>query len=342
MAGRGAGHRRHPVTGVGPEGYRIAFGAAVDDAYEEAHGRTPLPDRAHSAPLDVLASTGAPGLLAYLALVTLTGRIVLRALRRGSALDAGLAAGLVAYAVQSLFLFPIAELEPVVWALAGLAVARAGRDRERVSVRVSRVVPGVLAVGAALALVAGGFDVVADHRAKHILAGAPADADGAADLRPDAVRYHLVEARARESSGDVDGAIGAVDDALVVSPLDPVARSEHARLLLDRARRSHDGHDLAVARDALESLAHDDPRNAAVLLRLGVARALDDDAAGAERAWIAAERLAPASAAASTNLAVAYAEQGRDDDARAAARRAIARDPSATRARSVLDQLDGT
>jgi tetratricopeptide (TPR) repeat protein len=89
----------------------------------------------------------------------------------------------------------------------------------------------------------------------------------------------------------------------------------------------------------LEGLADDDPRNAEVLLRLGLARALTDDDAGAESAWLAAERLAPASAAASTNLAVAYARGGRRDDAVAAAERALARDPSSERAAAVLENL---
>ncbi|MGI8686243.1 MAG: tetratricopeptide repeat protein, partial [Acidimicrobiales bacterium] len=67
---------------------------------------------------------------------------------------------------------------------------------------------------------------------------------------------------------------------------------------------------------------------------------LAGDAAGAERAWLAAERLAPRSAAGSTNLALAYARAGRWDDARAAAERALRRDPGDARARGVLDEAD--
>jgi len=52
----------HPVLGVGPEGYRIAFAEGVDVRYEQAHGRDPLPDRAHSAPLDVALAGGLPSL----------------------------------------------------------------------------------------------------------------------------------------------------------------------------------------------------------------------------------------------------------------------------------------
>src|SRR5690606_31272401 len=42
-----------PVIGAGPEGYRVVFADGVDRAYERDHGRDPLPDRAHAAPLDL-------------------------------------------------------------------------------------------------------------------------------------------------------------------------------------------------------------------------------------------------------------------------------------------------
>jgi tetratricopeptide (TPR) repeat protein len=115
-----------------------------------------------------------------------------------------------------------------------------------------------------------------------------------------------------------------------------VVRGEQARLLLERARRTGTRHDRSAARAALERLRHDDPRNAAVLLRLGVVRALDGDERGAEHAWLAAEDLAPRSAAASTDLAVLYARNGRWPDAAAAARRALERDPGSELARDVL------
>jgi O-antigen ligase len=269
----------HPVTGAGPEGYRIAFGRAVDDAYEIEHGRDQLPDRAHSAPLDVAATLGLPGLLAYLALLAVTAPFVWRALRDGDLV----AAGVVAYLVQSLFLFPIAELEPVAWLLAGTLVA--GR----------RVAPpsGVRVVAAGLAIAvafAGVLDVVADRRAKGIIDGDDIAADAAATLRPDAIRYRLAAARVLPP----DDAIEQLDRAIDVSPLDPVVRSERADLLLEI--------DVEAALVALEALAEDDPRNAEVLLRLGVARARTGDLDGAEQAWTDAARLAPDSDAARINL----------------------------------------
>jgi O-antigen ligase/Flp pilus assembly protein TadD len=336
----------HPLTGVGPEGYRIAFGRHVDDAYEIDHGRDPLPDRAHAAVLDVATTVGLPGLAAYLALLAVVGRFVVRGLRRGPPAVAGIAAGLIGYVAQSAFLFPLAELDPLAWMLAGMVVAAMAVPSAMARLRPVRVAPVALAVACLVVLVAGGLDVAADRRARKSLlslsARAPAPAAPASQLRPDALRYHLVDARVDEATGTLAGLEAAIDDldqALDLSPLDPLARGERARLVLELARGSGDAGDLATARQVLERLATDDPRNAEVLLRLGLVRALTGDAAGAEAAWLSAERLAPASAAASTNLAVAYARQGRHDEARAAAERALARDPSSERAAAVLENL---
>lgn len=321
---------RRPVLGVGPEGYRIAFGRSVGDAYERAHGRDPLPDRAHSAPLDVAATTGLFGLIAYGALVLATGAIVLRALRNAPPTLAGAAAGVLAYATQALFLFPIAELEPVAWLLAGALVATTDRT---LALRPRRWMPAVAAVLTVVALAAGALDVVADRRARALVAGDSNDPTGAARLRPDALRYRLAAARELPPAR----AIAQLDRALDVSPRDPVVRSERARLLLDL--------DPARALTALRQLAQDDPNNAEVLLRLGTAHARVGNTDDAELAWKRAEYLAPKSGAASTNLALAYAQQQRWPAAAAAARRALARDPGNQRARAVLDQAeqqDGT
>jgi tetratricopeptide (TPR) repeat protein len=343
---------RHPLAGVGPEGYRIAFGGAVDDAYEQAHGRDPLPDRAHDALLDVAVTTGLPGVLAYVLLLAAAGAFAVRALLSSPPWVAGMAAGVLAYAAQSLFLFPVAELEPVAWLLAGIVASCVARPGELTAVRAPRALPAAAAGLAAVALVAGVLDLVADRDARTALVAAgagghagPGHPRRAARLRPDAVRYRLVAARALEARGSVEGlaaAVATLDTALSLSPRDPVVRSERARLLLERARRSGSAADVAAAREALERLGSADPRNAQVLLRLGLGRQLAGDAAGAEHAWLRAERLAPRSAAASTDLALAYAAASRWSDARAAALRALAREPADDRARQVLQAADGT
>lgn len=333
----------HPVVGVGPEGYRIAFAEGVDADYEARHGRHPLPDRAHAALLDVAATTGIPGALAYAVLLALVGRFLLRGIRNGAPVVAGVAAGVLAYFAQSLVLFPIPELDVVAWLSAGMVVAVVARGGEGASWRPNVVVTGVVVVVAAVAAVAGVLDVAADRTAKQALEHDSSQAaTRAVDFRPDALRHHLVAARVHESAGRIDDAAEHLQRALDVSRRDPIVRGELARLLLERARRTEAPADITRASQELEALANDDPHNAEVQLRLGLALALDGNEPGAERAWLAAERLAPRSAAASTNLALAYARAGRTADAQAAARRALSRDPGDERAAQVLRMTDGT
>ena len=338
---------RHPVLGVGPEGYRTAFAEGVDARYERAHGRDPLPDRAHSGPLDVALAGGFGALAAWLAVIGLVGLAAWRALRRGPPWLVGLAAGLVAYEVGELFLFPTMELEPVAWLLAGVLVVAApvfvttddgrptgARPVGRAGVRRPFVaVLGTLVVVASL----GGLVGLAADRAAAAAADALARGDGAkaerdartaTRWRPDVVRYHLLEARARvaDGLGIVDG-IAAADDALRVSPRDPIAQRERARLLVARARATQVPAHAQAARRYLTGLLAHDRANATLSLLAGEAAQLDGDDRGAERAWLRAEDLAPRQADASTDLALLYLAQHRSADARAAIDRAVERRP---------------
>jgi O-antigen ligase len=341
---------RNPLLGVGPEGYRLAFAEGVDASYEREHGRSPVPDRAHNVLLDVALTAGIPGLLAYVGLLVAAGRFVLRALLRGPPWLAGVAAGVLAYGIQSLFLFPLAEVEPGVWLLAGVLVAHVATPAEQHPF--PRLRPAAVALGglAAVGVVAGLLDVAADRDAKAALRaldeGRPAlasrHAERAVHLRPDAVRLRLAAARAHSGDGSREGLGEAIDDlahAARVSPRDPVVRAEMARLLVEVATRSGAPADVRAARSYLETAVAADPVNAELQLRLGVAAALGGDDAAAERAWRVAERLAPRSSSASINLATAYARHGRWAEAEAAARRALARDPGDSRARTVLDDV---
>lgn len=317
----------HPVTGVGPEGYRIAFGGAVDDSYEQVHGRDPLPDRAHSAPLDVAATLGVPGLALVLLLVGCVAAASVPGCRDDHRRAASVAI-LVAYAGQSLFLFPLAELDPTAWQLAGTLIPAKlpGRRWTAAPAAVAAVVLGAV----------GLIGVVADREPRN---------DRAARWRPDVAGYHLAEAADHEavgSSAGLDRAIAAIEDARRWHPRDPVVVAEHTRLLLERAQRTGSPRHVTAARGALEAAAGHDPRNAALLLRLGVARSLDGDDRAAEAAWRASERLAPRRAAASVDLALLYARTGRVDEARAAAARALIRDPDNLIATQVLEATDGT
>lgn len=292
-----------PFTGVGPEGYRIAFAGAVDAGYERAHGRDPQPDRAHSAPLDLAATGGVPALAAWLAVTALAGRSVVAALRGDRPWLAGIAAGLVAHAAGSLFLFPVVEIEPVAWLLAGLLVGAVPIDGTPARLRPAPR-PALAALGAlaALALVAGIADVAADRHARRaadaLAAGdgrtAAAAAASATGLRPDAVRLHLLEGRARiaDRQGFVAG-LAAVDRALAVSPDDPVARRERARLLVGRAEATRAPAHVDAARAEVERMLARDPVDSTLWALAAIAADLDGEAGAARRALRRAEDLAP-------------------------------------------------
>src|SRR5690606_30524313 len=161
---------------------------------------------------------------------------------------------------------------------------------------------GGLAALAAVALVAGALDAAADRHARRA-AEALAVGDGAAAaeataaavrLRPDVVRLHLLDARARVADRQgVRAGLAAVDEALAISPGDPIARRERARLLVARAEATRAPHHVAAARTELDRLLADDPLASALWRLAAAAAALDGDAAAAEAAAARAAELRP-------------------------------------------------
>lgn len=325
---------QRPVTGTGPEGYRVRFPLAVDAAYERAHGRAVLPDRAHDTPLDVAATLGVPGLALFGALVLAVGRRIVRALRRGDALVVGLAAGVGAYGLQQLVLFPLAELEPVAWLIAGVVVATEPARRAAVTpdaerpVIGRRAVPLALGIAALAAGVLGVRDVAADRELRTsqraLVGGHPALAIDAArravELRPDQVRVRIGAARAL-AAVDPGAALRELDAAARWSPREPALVTERARLLGSPA----------AWRAALDR----DPMNAASWLQYGIAAAKSGASAIAVDAWTTAQDLAPRDPTASLDLARLALDEHRTTDAARAladARRIRSSDPA-------IDQL---
>jgi O-antigen ligase len=328
-----------PVLGAGFEGHRIVFPGEVDAAYERAYGRQVTPDRAHSGVLDVGVTTGVPGMLVYiLAVVWLLGRSV-RAARSRRPVLIGIAAGVVAYLVQQQMLFPLAEVDPVFWLMAGIVVAATAKGDRHVETQRSSVGSVIAAVLAIALLGLGLLDVRADQLAGQALtasvgggdATALERADSAAALRPDSIRYPVVAggvAAATGTPGGIETAVARIDKALDISPRDPILLIRRASYLLDLARNTGSDADLDRALSAWADVAGSDPNNADVQLQLGVVLALAHDAAGAEQAWLRAETLAPASVAPTANLVRLYAAAGLTADARAALDRVRAVDPA--------------
>ena len=281
----------HPLVGVGPEGYRTALADGVTAEYERTYGRQVLPDRAHSAPLDLAAAGGVSAAMLYVALTGGVAVVAVRRMRTGAAMTA-LGAAAIAYLIQQLLLFPIAELETILWLVAGVLVAPPARAAAPLPARRARVAAATTGVVTVALFLTGVLGVAADRAAGELtLAGSRR----AVDLRPDVIRYHLLvsalAARERTLAG-IDESIAAADDAVDVSPHDPVARLAAARARSARAIATGQPNDVTQALASWQALVADDPLCYDCLLGFGSAAALAGDAGQAEQAWLAAERLA--------------------------------------------------
>jgi O-antigen ligase len=299
---------RHPLLGVGPEGYRIAVAEGVDDAYERAHRRdTVLPDRAHSAVLDVTLAGGIGAGLLYLGIIGFVGRRAWRLLQTGAAARVGIGLAVIAYGVQQLLLFPLAELDPIWWVFAGV-VATLTSTGERTETRsvVAPLLAGLASVASVVMLVAGVLDVAGDRLARTALRAGDSQraidaADRAVSLRPDNMRYRLVAAEVRLDRGtlaDIDAATGEARRATDWSSDDPFATDELATTLSQRAAATGDSTDITTALAQWKRLVERDPHRASWQLQLGRAAALAGDAALARQSWTIAAALGEPGAAA--------------------------------------------
>ncbi len=313
------------LVGYGPEGYRTVFGAFVDEHYVIDHGRKAITDRAHNTYLDTALAGGWIAGIGLLVVHLGLGLAAFRRLRGPQALsDVALAAAVIAYIVQQWFLFPLAELDPFFWVVAGLLVARpsVGVRNNPVGSPVSGMKRFFGFFAAALAgtgLLAGLFNVVADHRVADAVAATDADravdrADAAVGLRPASIRYRFIASRLWSRHPDPEGVDRALDhlaSGLDRSPRDPALLTEQASLLLDKARSTGATTDLDVALTALSHLDEVDPNNPLPQQQYGVALALAGRADEATAKLQHASRLAPDAIEPLLNLAVVHLENMR-------------------------------
>ena len=303
--------RAHPVLGVGPEGYRTALADGMSAAYERDYGRSVTPDRAHNVVLDVAAAGGVLAALVYVAIVAVVVLGAWRWIRDRGPVEVGIAAAVIAYASQQLFLFPVAVIDPIWWVFAGAVVAvqsAGGSPPERSSLRHRSSV--VLAAVAAVALLgAGVLGIAADRLAKDALAGpgSVAAAERAVDLRPDVVRYRLLAADAATRSPTIAGIRAALDHthaALGVSPHDPIVLLADADYALLLAQSTGSAADVEAAMKRWSALADADHNCYACHLGLGYAAALAGEHATSREAFERAVQLArPGDAEAADALA---------------------------------------
>ena len=296
----------HPVLGVGPEGYRVVFPQVVPASYVRRHGTAVVPDRAHNGILDVAAEGGilAGGL--YAALLAMVVVVAWRALRSRDPLTLALACAVVAYVVQQQFLFPLSELDPLFWVVAGMLLAVTSSERAPgAQLRLPPVAPVAVATVVVAGLVGfgawmGAREVVADRlmeRAADARGNAGLrDADRATRLRSDSIRTWYVAARIASRGPaitDVDAAVHRAERGLHRSPRDPALRVLEADLLTERAERSGLPDDRTRARAVVDGYLVDAPNEPRMWVDRAAIAHLDGDLEGARTALGRAADLRP-------------------------------------------------
>jgi Flp pilus assembly protein TadD len=258
----------------------------------------------------------------------------------------------MAYTAQQQFLFPLVEVDPIFWVLAGLLVAATSRGEATIRLPRSPLVAGAFAVLALAAATFGALELVADRRAANsyslLASGNHAEAVDAADeaaaMRPDSIRYWFIASDVGSRPGDSD-ALGEglvrIDRALAISPRDPILMATRARLLLDLAQATNRVEDIDRATSSLSELTLLDPHNAGLRLLKGVALVQAGDLDAAEGEWRLAQSLAPNSAIPAMNLARLYLSQDRIEKARASYFQALSIDPLAPGLPELGRLLDG-
>jgi tetratricopeptide (TPR) repeat protein len=234
-------------------------------------------------------------------------------------------AGLIAYGTAALFLFPVAEIEPGAWVLAGMLCRQVARPDELVAVelpRIARLVAqaalgGALAWAAFVGIRAGAADRAVRTALTDTARGDPASAVRAAasavDRAPGDIVVRLAAARTDAALGTpagIEDALGQVDAALRTSRRDPVLGDEKSTLLVQRARLTGSPGDWRAAAAQLQARHAVDPRNPAVLLQLGLADASLGHYGDATFDLQAARFLDPSSPAPTIDLALVGRMEG--------------------------------
>lgn len=319
---------KRPFSGAGPEGYRIVFAESVSEEYSQTYGRKVAVDRAHNGLIDIAVTTGIPGLLLMVALLAILGRAVMTAFRSRDPVLVGTAAALVSYFVQQQFLFPVAEIEPLAWLLAGMLVVRVAQSNEfatwHPSPRSVRVLAGSVSV---VAIVLGGLDVAANRSAGAALESAARSefsraselADRAANMRGDSITYASVGAevnRLANTPATIEAALEHNARGLKISPRDPGLLAGRGSLLLTKARLDGSEESAHEAIGHWEALAIGDPNNGVFQLQLGAAYANAQIWVLAEAAWLRSSYLSPTEIEPHLNLGTLYLVTNELDKAR--------------------------
>ena len=264
-----AGFRDRPLLGFGPENYQLVWSAHFNPRIRQMGGE--IFDRAHNQYLEILATTGIAGAIAFAGIWAAIGYSLYRAFvaRRMSARELAVLAGAnIAYATYLAFWF-VDISAAIIWTLIAALIASRCKPQPGVQPR-ERPLPRGLA--AAVVIVAAVVLVFVLHRHAYVplranIALATLDSSRNADPRAPAAIRTISSSRAPQSGhfgpvlsnfidasvarGDLDAlraertsvldtafqaAISAFDAELQRDPLNDRLHTSAARLLIDAAR----------------------------------------------------------------------------------------------------------
>lgn len=154
--------RDHPITGVGPENFSVVY-PRYRSAESERLTPDVLPTMVHNGYLQAAATTGIPGLLAYLVLIASVLIVLVRRWaatheRRERWLILAFIAAVVGYLIQDLSGWLEISLSALFWLVLGLGLALASPSLPATAITPLRRRVTMAAVGGA-ALLAGGLAV---------------------------------------------------------------------------------------------------------------------------------------------------------------------------------------
>lgn len=290
-----------PLLGYGPDATVLAYPRYLNDTFERDVTRQTLPDRAHNLVLDLGLWGGLPAIPVGAALVVSVFRRA-EPSRLGPA-GWGIAAGLLAYLVQLGFSFPLADLDALVWLLAGVLVAPSAR-RVALPGGFARGAVGVSVAAAVAGALWQGRDVLADRQlrvaidadARGDVAGAEVAFRRATDLAGERAQYWQAYGRFERFVGEaardparLARSTAAHRRALELLPGDTSYALDRLDAELSSAELGQG--DAATVVTGVQDVLRHDPSSARALFALGVAQADAGQLDAARTSWERAHSL---------------------------------------------------